>query len=85
METLNASEAKREFGELLMKAQQAPVGINKNGKPVAVVMSVAEYEELEALREARLRQEIQKGLDDLDAGRVQDGAEVFARLRKRIK
>ncbi|WP_370277223.1 type II toxin-antitoxin system Phd/YefM family antitoxin [Pontibacterium sp.] len=85
METLNASEAKREFGELLMKAQQAPVGINKNGKPVAVVMSVAEYEELEALREARLRQEIQKGLDDLDAGRVQDGAEVIARLRKRIK
>ncbi|WP_315982636.1 type II toxin-antitoxin system prevent-host-death family antitoxin [Aliamphritea spongicola] len=39
METLNASDAKREFGELILKAQSGPVGINKNGKPVAVVLS----------------------------------------------
>ena len=32
METLSASDAKREFGEVLLKAQRAPVGINKNGK-----------------------------------------------------
>jgi hypothetical protein len=29
METLNASDAKREFGEVLIKAQYGPVGINK--------------------------------------------------------
>jgi len=35
MEILNASDAKREFGDMLMKAQQAPIGINKNGgKPI---------------------------------------------------
>jgi len=85
METISASDAKREFGDLLLKAQQAPVGINKNGKPVAVVLSVAEYEQLEAIREAQLREELQKGLDDLQAGRVQDGSEVIERLRKRIR
>jgi prevent-host-death family protein len=51
---LNASDAKREFGDVLLKAQKAPVRINKNGKPVAVVVSATEYEQLEALREAHL-------------------------------
>lgn len=70
METLNATDAKREFGHVLLKAQSAPVAIHKNGKPVAVVVSVAEYEELEALREAWLKTELQKGIDDLRAGRA---------------
>ena len=32
MEILNASEVKNNFGEVLLKAQQGPIGINKNGK-----------------------------------------------------
>lgn len=39
MNTLSANEAKIHFGDLLLKAQQAPIQINKNGKPVAVVIS----------------------------------------------
>ncbi len=42
MKILNASNAKREFGELLINAQRGPVGINRNGKPVAVVISASE-------------------------------------------
>lgn len=83
METLNASDAKREFGEVLLKAQKAPVGINKNGKPVAVVVSASEYEELEILRMERLKAELQKGIDDFQAGRVADGKTVIDRMRKR--
>jgi prevent-host-death family protein len=45
MEICNASDAKREFGEILLKAQKEPVGINKNGKPVAIMISASEYEE----------------------------------------
>ncbi len=37
MKVLNASDAKREFGEILINAQHDPVGINRNNKPVAVV------------------------------------------------
>jgi prevent-host-death family protein len=84
MEILNATEAKREFGEVLLKAQSMPVGINKNGKPVAVVVSAAEYEELEALREEWLRTELKKGMDSLQSGRVTEGQSVIDRLRKRI-
>lgn len=31
MEIRNASEAKREFGEVLIKAQHCPFGINRRG------------------------------------------------------
>ena len=84
MEILNATDAKREFGEVLLKAQNQPVGINKNGKPVAVVVSASEYEELEAIRDEWLRLELLKGMVNLRAGQVSDGKSVIDRLRNRI-
>ena len=50
MDTLSANEAKTQFGDLLLKAQRAPIQINKNGKPVAVVISMDEYESIKALK-----------------------------------
>ena len=85
MEILSASDAKREFGEVLLKAQHGPVGINKNGKPVAVIVSAVEYAELDNLRATLLQQEIDKGLEDIQAGRVKDGKEVMRRLRKKVR
>ena len=84
MEILNASDAKREFGEVLIKAQQGPVGINRNGKPVAVVISVAEYARFKALKEEHLEKAIQDGIADLQAGKVTDGKTVMDKLRKRV-
>ncbi len=84
MSALSASDAKREFGDVLLKAQKAPVKINKNGKPVAVVVSAAEYEQLEAYREEHLKAEIEKGIADLEAGNISNGVDVLKRLRKRI-
>ncbi len=84
MEILNASDAKREFGEVLIKAQHGPVGINRNGKPVAVVISAAEFAQLEALKEEHLKKAIQEGIADLQAGKVTDGKTVMDKLRKRV-
>jgi len=84
MPALSASDAKREFGDVLLKAQKAPVKINKNGKPVAVVVSAAEFELLEAYREEHLKAEIEAGIADLEAGNISEGVEVLKRLRKRI-
>lgn len=81
MKIFNASDAKREFGELLLNVQHSPVGINKNGKPVAVVVSVAEFEALNAMR---MKVELEKGLKDVEAGRIVDGETVIDRLRKRV-
>ena len=84
METLTASDAKREFGELLMKAQRAPIGINKNGKPVAVLVSAAEYQQTEEMKKQYLKMAIQEGLADHEASNVQPGKDVFDQLRKQI-
>ena len=54
-----------------------PVGINRNGKPVAVVISATEYAQLAALKEAHLKQSIEEGIADLRAG----NAPVSERIR----
>jgi len=84
MDYLNASDVKNSFGEVLIKAQQGPIGINKNGKPVAVIVSAAEYEEIERLRESFLKLELQKGIDALNAGDVADGVDLMTALRQQV-
>ncbi len=84
MEILNATDAKREFGDVLLKAQKEPIAINKNGKIVAVVMSAVDYQILTNQQESLLKIELQKGMDDLQAGRVADGNTVIERLKNRV-
>ena len=84
METLNASDVKSNFGEVLLKAQQGPIGINKNGKPAAVMVSASEYAEIEKLRATLFQQEIDKGIADIEAGRVVDGEKVLQTLRQKV-
>ncbi len=84
MEILNATDAKREFGDVLLKAQKEPIAINKNGKTVAVVMSAVDYQILTNQLESLLKIELQKGMDDLQAGRVADGNTVIERLKTRV-
>ena len=84
MEIINASDAKREFGEVILKVQRAPVGINKNGKPVAVMLSASAYAEIEALRVKWLQKEIDLGIADIRAGRVSDGETVMQGLRRHV-
>lgn len=47
MLTLGAREAKNEFGRMLDAAQSESVLIEKKGRPVAVVLSIKEYQLLE--------------------------------------
>jgi len=85
MDFLNASDAKREFGDLLIKAQHSPIAINKNGKQVAVVLSAAEYGRLQSMKEQYLQSALQQGLDEIEAGNESKGEDVIKRLRERIK
>ncbi len=73
-----AAEAKTNFGALLEKVQREPLTISKNGRPVAVLMSMDEFDTHQRLKLERLRLEVQAGLADLRAGKVVDGTEAFA-------
>jgi prevent-host-death family protein len=50
MRTMSAKDAKNHFGELLLEAQKAPVTIEKNGRPVAVLLSFEEHEAAERMK-----------------------------------
>lgn len=52
MRTFAAKKAKDGFGLLLDTAQREPVVIEKKGRPVAVVVSITDYERLEGLEDA---------------------------------
>ncbi|QQV75203.1 hypothetical protein H6P87_00751 [Rickettsia tillamookensis] len=84
MEQLNATEAKREFGELLIKAQTEPISIIKNGKPVAVIISNKEFQELEAFKEQILKMALAEGIDDLSKGKIHSHKSVFDSISRKI-
>lgn len=52
MKTVPAAKAKLNFGELLDSAQREPVTITKKSRPVAVMVSQAEYERLLVMEDA---------------------------------
>jgi prevent-host-death family protein len=85
MRSIGALEAKNRFGELLDTARREPVTIEKHGRPVAVMLSTEDYHEFEALKLAQLRGEIRKGFDDLEAGRVVNGAKALEEISTRYK
>lgn len=81
MTKMSANSAKARFGELLDKALREPVTIEKHGRPVAVVLSIEDYNDLETLKLARLRAEVDAGMHALDEG---DFVEVDATGLKKL-
>ncbi|PQQ41081.1 antitoxin [Photorhabdus luminescens] len=80
MDALSANEAKTQFGDMLLKAQRAPIQINKNGKPVAVVISMDEYESIETLRLKLLQSRAEQARVDIESGNILDGEAFFNEL-----
>ena len=83
MTTLPLSEAKTHLARLLSRVEE--VGeqfvITRSGRPAGVLMSVEEYEvlleTLEILADAGLMKQIQRGIEDLEAGRTVGHDEVW--------
>jgi prevent-host-death family protein len=80
MAVLSANQAKTQFGDLLMQAQREPVTISKNGKAVAVVISMEEYESNEALKLEALKARAAKAKSDIAASNTIDGESFFDAL-----
>jgi antitoxin Phd len=65
MKSIPASEAKTHFGALLDSAQREPVTVSKQGRPVAVLMSIHDYEEMKL---TRLRAHLAEGEAQIERG-----------------
>ncbi len=77
MDVFSANEAKTQFGDMLLRAQRAPIQINKNGKPVAVVISMDEYESIEVLKLQLLQSRVAQAKADIAAENTADGESFF--------
>jgi prevent-host-death family protein len=64
LKTVAAAEAKQSFGKLLDDAQHEPVRIERNGRPVAVLLSMAEYELFEKLEDAHWGKRAQEAMKE---------------------
>lgn len=73
MHTLTANDAKRNFGELLLNAQREPIKVTKNNKAAVVVMSIRDYEELEAMKTDYLKHCFEAAKEELASGTIVDG------------
>ena len=85
MKTMSATAASKEFGRFIDAAQREPILLTKKTRPVAVTVSVADWEELVA---SRIERGIIAGLFDIEAGRVCELTETsvderLARFRTR--
>jgi len=90
MKQMTATEAAKGFGQLVDEAQAEPITIEKNGRPVAVIYSYREAQEIEALKLAELKRFVAEGIEDSKAGNVQPLTktlmeDIKSRGRKNLK
>lgn len=69
MKTMTASAASKEFGRFLDAAQREPVIVTKKNRPVAVTVSLQDWEELTKLR---IERGLSQGLEDIEHGRFEE-------------
>lgn len=80
--TVPFTEARASLSELLdeVDAKQDHVVITRNGKPVALLMSMSEWESweetIEVLSDEELMEDLRRSEEDVQAGRVHDWDEV---------
>jgi prevent-host-death family protein len=63
MKEMSSTDAKTHFGALLDTAQREPVTIHKKGRAVAVMLSMQDFAEHEAMKLTLLQQAIDTGLE----------------------
>ena len=82
MDSYSSTDAQRVFGEVLMKSQREPISITKNNKPVAVVVSDEDYQQLklQALRAALIEGELSGNAGELDMEEIKRKAKEQAGL-----
>jgi prevent-host-death family protein len=86
VQSVSAHQAKARFGQLLDAARVDPVTIEKHGRPVAVLVSIEEYDSIEAMKLERLRAEVERGIDAIERGDFTEYDEAdLDRLATRIK
>ena len=89
MKVFAAKEAKNKFGQMMDSVQYEPVTIEKNGRPVAVVLSIKTYNENEQIKLDALKRDITIAQQQVNEGEIFDynpdlAEKIKARGRKNL-
>jgi antitoxin Phd len=80
MKEAAATDVKNKFGQMLETVVSEPVTIEKNGRPVAVMMSMAEYERLTEIEDRYWGEKALKALEEGFASDAETKALIEGRL-----
>lgn len=78
MKSITASIASKEFGRYLDAAQREPIIVTKKNRPVAVTISVQDWD---ALQQLLIERGVSQGLEDIGAGRFETLSNETADVR----
>jgi len=89
MKIFAAKEAKNKFGQMMDSVQYEPVTIEKNGRPVAVVLSIKTYNENEQIKLDALKRDITIAQKQVYDGKIFNyhsdlAAKIKARGREKL-
>jgi len=80
MKEAAATDVKNKFGQMLETVMSEPVAIEKNGRPVAVMMSMAEYERLIEIEDRYWGEKALKALEEGFASDAETKALIEGKL-----
>jgi antitoxin Phd len=75
-----ATDVKNKFGQVLETVMSEPVAIEKNGRPVAVMMSMAEYQRLMEIEDRYWGEKALKALEEGFASDAETKALIEGKL-----
>ncbi len=84
-DVVSIGELKVQAARILQRVNKdrCPIVITQHGKPAAVLVSTQDYDQM--ADHARFMQSVQRGLDDVQAGRVVDDKEIDSALEEAFK
>lgn len=80
MQIIAATEIKQRLGQYLETALTEPVIIKKSGRPSIIMLSIAEYERLQAIEDALWAERAEQALQSGFVG----GEEAMNRIQERL-
>lgn len=83
MTTIKATEASNRFGALIDRALAGPVTVEKQGRPVVVVISAEEYARMESELERSEELRLRASIEEMKAGQTRSAEEFFDGLEKK--
>jgi len=85
MKIVKASDAKQKFGRLIDMAQRGPVTVTSHDRPVAVVVSIEDYDNNQDRKWKMLMARLEKAKLDIAEGKMMSTNELIEKIKSSAK